>query len=210
MSLAVLTFTLGPLQTNSYLIADEETGQAVLIDPTFESRVILQELQKRQWGLEEIWMTHAHFDHFAGAGMVAQELQPPPVIGLHPADLTLWENDGGAANFGFRIPPAPAPSMNFYHLQQISVGKHQFQVRHTPGHTPGHVVFYNLEHHVVFCGDLIFRQSVGRTDLPEGDHQALIQSIQNQILTLPGETRLLSGHGDETTVAEELRSNPFI
>ena len=112
--------------------------------------------------------------------------------------------------FGMRIATGPEPTNHLEHGQILTLGDRAFEVRHCPGHTPGHVVFYCAAEKVLFSGDVIFWGSIGRTDLPGGDYDALIHSIYSQILTLPNETRLLSGHGGETTVGFERRENPFL
>jgi glyoxylase-like metal-dependent hydrolase (beta-lactamase superfamily II) len=124
--------------------------------------------------------------------------------------MPLWQMKGGAPLFGMDIDPGPQPDTQLEQGQRLSVGEVEFEVRHAPGHTLGHVVFYCPAEAVMFSGDVIFYGSIGRTDLPGGDHQTLIHSIQTQILTLPNNTRLLSGHGPETTVGAERSGNPFL
>lgn len=208
--LEIVTFVLGPVQTNAYLIADPDTGAAVAIDPAWDGGTIFREAQRRGWRIGSIWLTHAHFDHLGGAGQVADLSSPPPPVALHPADYPLWRAQGGAGWFGMHIDPGPEPTIDLAHNQILHLGAYELEVRHTPGHTPGHVVFYCHTAGVVFCGDLIFEGSIGRTDLPGGDYDILISSIQAQILSLPDETRLLSGHGPETTVGAERLENPFL
>jgi hydroxyacylglutathione hydrolase len=208
--LEIVTFILGPVQTNAYLVGDPDTGEAAVIDPAWDGQVILDEAGRRGWRIGNIWLTHAHFDHLGGAAAVADNSSPPPPVALHPGDYMLWRNQGGAPFFGFRIDPGPEPTIDLSHGQILRIGKQRLEARYTPGHTPGHMVFYCKEAGVVFCGDLIFAGSVGRTDLPGGDYETLIESIQVQILTLPDETRLLSGHGPETTVGVERAYNPFL
>lgn len=210
MSLEIVSFTLGPVQTNAYLIADGETGAAAVIDPSWDGDLILAEAQRRGWRVAHLWYTHAHFDHIGGAGAIADALNPLPIVALHPADHDLWKAGGGGPMFGFNIDPGPEPTIDFTQGQTLHLGGNLLEVRHTPGHTPGHVVLYCAAAGVCFCGDLIFSGSVGRTDLPGGSWPQLVESIRAQIYSLPGETRLLSGHGPETTVAEEKASNPFV
>jgi hydroxyacylglutathione hydrolase len=208
--LEIVSFTLGPAQTNAYLVADSATKEAAVIDPAWDGHVILAEAQKRSWRIAHLWYTHAHFDHIGGAGAIADALNPLPLVALHPNDHVLWRAGGGGAIFGFDIDPGPEPTIDFYHGQILRLGSVEFEVRFTPGHTPGHCVLYVSSSSVCFCGDLIFAGSVGRTDLPGGNWEQLIESIRTQVFTMPDETRLLSGHGPETTVAEEKRSNPFV
>jgi glyoxylase-like metal-dependent hydrolase (beta-lactamase superfamily II) len=208
--LTIVTFTLGPVQTNSYLVADAASRVAAVIDPAWDGHVILREAQQHGWRIAHLWYTHAHFDHIGGSGAIADLLNPLPLVALHPLDHPLWQAEGGAAAFGMRIDPGPEPTVDLYHGQILRLGETEFEVRHTPGHTPGHCVFYVAAEKVCFCGDLIFMGSVGRTDLPGGDWAALEKSIREQIYTLPEETRLLSGHGPETTVGEEKQFNPFV
>jgi len=208
--LEIVPFTLGPAMTNAYLVADSTTKEAAVIDPAWDGDVILAEAQKHGWRIAHLWYTHAHFDHIGGAAAIADALNQTPLVALHPADQPLWRAQGGAPLFGFKIDPGPEPTIDLVNGQVLHLGEVAFQVRHTPGHTPGLCSFYVPTESVCFCGDLIFRDSVGRTDLPGGDWGTLLDSIHKQIFTLPDETRLLSGHGLETTVGEEKRSNPFL
>ena len=208
--LEIVSFTLGPAQTNAYLVADSETKEAAVIDPSWDGHIILDAAQKRTWRIAHLWYTHAHFDHIGGAGAIADALNPLPLVALHPNDHVLWRAGGGGTFFGFDIDPGPEPTIDFYHGQILKLGSVEFEIRFTPGHTPGHCILYVSASDTCFCGDLIFSGSVGRTDLPGGDWNTLEKSIREQIFTLPDDTRLLSGHGPETTVGEEKRSNPFV
>jgi glyoxylase-like metal-dependent hydrolase (beta-lactamase superfamily II) len=221
--LEIVSFTLGPAQTNAYLVADPDTKEAAVIDPSWDGHVILQAAQKRGWRIGHLWYTHAHFDHIGGAGAIADALNPLPLVALHPNDHVLWRAGGGGALFGFDIDPGPEPTIDFAHGMKMKLGSNEFEVRFTPGHTPGHCVFYVADtraersdpigersRSVCFCGDLIFSGSVGRTDLPGGNWETLVKSIKEQIFTLPDDTRLLSGHGPITTVGEEKMNNPFV
>ncbi len=208
--LEIVSFVLGPVMTNGYLVADPESGEAVVIDPADEGEKIVAEAQQLGWRIGHIWVTHAHFDHIVGANGVIDNVKPPPPVALHSEDYELWRMQGGAMLFGMRVDPGPEPSVELKHGQLLQLGCNQFEVRHAPGHTRGHVVFYCATEKVVFCGDVIFQGSIGRTDLPGGDYHTLIESIRSQILTLPDDTRLLTGHGPETTVGVERRWNPFL
>jgi len=208
--LEILDFTLGPVETNSYLLADVETGEAVVVDPAWDGERIASAAIQRGWSISQIWLTHAHFDHLGGAAGVARSVNPEPLVALHPADLPLWEMGGGAALFGLSVEAGPRPRLLLEHGQTLWLGHSVLEVRHVPGHTPGHVVLYARDDGVLFCGDVIFAGSIGRTDLPGGNYRQLMESIQSQVLSLPDETRLLSGHGPETTVGEERHFNPFL
>lgn len=208
--LEIVTFVLGPVETNAYLLADRETGDAVVIDPAWDGPVMVEAARQRNWKISQVWITHAHFDHLAGAAEIVRLLAPAPEVALHPDDLLLWRMQGGAALFGMRIETLPEPTLRLQPGQELFVGAHVARVLHTPGHTPGHVTFYFPEIGLAFCGDVIFASSIGRTDLPGGSYSTLLSSIHSQIMTLPDATRLLSGHGPETTVGEERISNPFL
>ena len=208
--LEIVSFTLGPAQTNAYLVADSETREAAVIDPAWDGEIILDAAQKRDWRIGHLWYTHAHFDHIGGAGAIADALNPLPLVALHPNDHVLWRAGGGGAFFGFDIDPGPEPTIDFYQGQILRLGSVEFEVQFTPGHTPGHCILYVGSSRLCFCGDVIFAGSVGRTDLPGSSWEQLEHSIRTRIFTLPDETRLLPGHGPETSVGEEKRSNPFV
>ena len=208
--LEIVSFTLGPAQTNAYLVANSDTKEAVVIDPSWDGHIILEAAKKRGWRIGHMWYTHAHFDHIGGAGAIADALNPLPLVALHPSDHVLWRAGGGGAIFGFDIDPGPEPTIDFYQGQILQLGDVEFEVRFTPGHTLGHCILYVASAGICFCGDLIFAGSVGRTDLPGGDWNQLVESIKAQVFTMPDDTRLLSGHGPETTVGKEKASNPFV
>jgi glyoxylase-like metal-dependent hydrolase (beta-lactamase superfamily II) len=206
----IVSFTLGPVATNAYLVADPETKEAAVIDPAWDGHIILKAAQERGWRIGHLWYTHAHFDHIGGAAAIADSLNPLPLVALHPDDHVLWRAGGGGAVFGFDIDPGPEPTIDFKQGMKLKLGSNEFEVRHTPGHTRGLCVLYVAKEKVCFCGDLIFNGSVGRTDLPGGDWDTLVDSIRTQVFTLPDHTRLLSGHGTETTVGHEKIYNPFV
>jgi hydroxyacylglutathione hydrolase len=208
--LEIAPLMLGKLATNTYLIADSDTHAAAVIDPAGDGQTILAEAKRHYWRIEQIWCTHAHFDHIGGVGELASALRTAPVIALHPADGPLWNLQGGAPLFGHSLPASPAPTLDLAEGMDLHLGQMVFEVRHTPGHTPGHCIYYCAEGGVCFCGDLIFQNSVGRTDLPGGNWDALVKSIRTQVFTLPDETRLLPGHGPETKVGQEKSTNPFV
>ena len=211
MSLEIVKLALGATMTNTYLICETGTNRTVVIDPGWQGARIVEEAKQRNWEISQIWLTHAHFDHIGAAGEVATAYLPILPVAMHPEDKWLWEMQGGAPLFGIEgIDVGPEPSIILAHGQILSLGKLNFEVRHAPGHTPGHVMFLCPEENVLFCGDVIFHSSIGRTDLPRGDFGTLLTSIQEQVFSLPDETRLLNGHGPETTVGYEKENNPFL
>ena len=210
MSLNIKPFILGPIHNNTYLVFDSESRQAVVIDPSYNIEKVIREMIALDLSLAAIWITHGHFDHFAGASQISRSVSPSAQIGLHPDDIPMLRNGGGAYNFGFEIENDFTPEIHFTHGQVLKIGGHAFEVRHTPGHSPGHVVFYGRDDGVAFCGDLIFNRGIGRADLEGGDYAALVNSIRTSIFSLPPSTRLLCGHGPDTTVGEEMEENPFL
>ncbi len=211
MSISVSRYIIGPIQNNCYLVFDPDSKDAVIIDPPIGAKIVLKEVNDKGLKLKAIWITHAHFDHFAGASELVAGVDCPLPVGMHRKDLVLYQNNGGANFFGYQIPPQPEPTLFFEHGELLSVGAYNVEVRLCPGHSSGgQIIYYVPESAIAFVGDVIFHHSVGRTDLPGGDHAALLHSIRTQIMTLPPETQLLSGHGDPTTVAEEAAHNPFL
>ncbi|MFH1636468.1 MAG: MBL fold metallo-hydrolase [Chloroflexota bacterium] len=208
--LKITHLVLSPAFTNAYLIADSDTGEAAVIDPAWDGHLILAEAEKLGWNIRQLWVTHAHFDHIGGVGAIVEGLDPPPRVALHPADLPLWRAQGGAPFFGLRLTPAPDPDVELSPGQVLRLGSYQFEVRHAPGHSLGHVIFYCAAESVLFSGDVIFQSGIGRTDLPGGDFDTLMESIREQVMSLPDETRILSGHGPETSVGQERRENPWV
>jgi len=207
-------WVLGPVATNTYLVGDPATKQAVVIDPAWEGDRIAGEIQKGGWTLIGVWLTHGHFDHFAGLADLVEALSPELpedfYIGMHPKELPLWKVKGGAIMFGISIKKQPRPGHDFQEGQELTVGDLRFIVHHAPGHSPGHVMFHNPQQKILFSGDVIFNQGIGRTDLLGGSYQTLLESIRKWVLTLPEETRIYPGHGPETTVGDEKESNPFL
>lgn len=210
MPLEIVKFTLGPAQTNAYLVAPAGSKEAVSIDPAWDGEIIMDDAKRRGWRITNIWLTHAHFDHFGGCAAVADGSSPPPPVALHPDDYWLWRDNGGAAKYGLDFDPGPEPTIDLAHGQILHVGETQVHVKHAPGHTPGSVMLYVPEEKLMFCGDVIFQMSIGRTDLPRASSDTLMESIRREVLSLPDDTRLLPGHGSETTVGQEREFNPFL
>lgn len=202
----ILAIPNGQFIQNCYLLV-ASGGDAVLVDPGEDWETFLARLREREARLSAIWLTHAHIDHILGVAGVHQATGAP--VWLHPADLPLYRNlPQQGLWFGFRSGPPPEPQHELTHGQRLPLGDASFEVRHTPGHSPGHVCFVGAG--VVLAGDALFAGSIGRTDLPGGDYDTLIRSIRTQLLTLPDDTRVLSGHGPETRIGIERHSNPFL
>jgi hydroxyacylglutathione hydrolase len=175
------------------------------------NRHIAAEAEKRGWRIGQVWVTHAHFDHIGGLSRLADSLNRSNLtVALHNADLFLWKEGGLGGALDYPVNPGPEPAVDLAVARRLSLGGLQFEVRHAPGHTPGLCIFYCEAEGVLFSGDLIFQGGVGRTDLPGGDWETLLDSIRSQVLTLPDETIILPGHGPETTVRDEKAYNPFV
>lgn len=209
MPLSITTYTLGSLENNTYLLTDSDQHAAV-IDPPLGSEKLAEILNERGLKLEYILLTHAHFDHLAGINTLAETCEIPPKVFLHPADLPLWRNRGLAGTFGIDLILPIEPDTVLSSQEVIDFHGHRIEVHHAPGHSPGHVIFYLPQQNCAVCGDVIFKNGIGRTDLPGEDYATLINSIQTRVFTLPAETLLYPGHGPMTTVVDEKYNNPFL
>ncbi len=206
----VRPFTGGGFGENAYLIACAETRRAVVVDPGAAAGQIARVLSEGDLTLDAILLTHAHLDHVEGVHEI-RAVAPEVPIWLHPADYGLYMAlPRQAAMFGLTARPQPAPTHELEHGQRYEFGTCAFDVRHTPGHAPGHVIFVAVDEPVAITGDVVFMGSIGRTDLPGGSLQTLMKSIREEVLTLPDETLLHVGHGPATTVGAERVGNPFL
>ena len=199
---------VGPIQTNCYIVGCEETKEGVVIDPGDEAGRILGEVEKDGLEIKYILNTHAHFDHVMANRALVEATGAP--LALHPFDLPLLRQNGGAMVFGIQVPPSPEPDIKLAEGDRISFGQYTFDVLFTPGHTPGHVSFYEAEVGIIFDGDVLFAGGIGRTDLPGGDYDTLINSINQKLMILPDETTVCSGHGPVTTIGRERADNPWL
>lgn len=204
----LVTLPVGLIQTNCYVVGCPETKLGAVIDPGGHPKRILAEVNRLGLAIKYVLNTHAHFDHTDANGAIVQATGAP--LALHPDDLTLLQASGGAAFFGLRADPSPPPDLELHDGDELRVGTLRFEVLHTPGHTPGHVCFYEADEGVLFDGDVLFYRGIGRADLPGGSHQQLLQTIRDVLFSLPDETKVLSGHGPATTIGDEHRLNPWL
>jgi glyoxylase-like metal-dependent hydrolase (beta-lactamase superfamily II) len=210
------TFTVGPFQENTYLLGDADAGTAIVIDPGGRVGDILRVAEQRGVAIQAIVNTHSHIDHVMGVPELKERSGAP--FWLHAEAMPMLAAVGRqAAMYG--LPPMEAPDVDAFLTagQVISVGEISLTVRFTPGHAPGHVTLVSEALEIdgeaaprAWVGDVIFLDSIGRTDLPGGDYATLMNSIEREVLSLPGDTVLYSGHGPATTVAHERQFNPFV
>ena len=200
------SITVGAFQENCYLVVDEETRRAVLIDPGAESERIIEMVRRSGAMLDGIWLTHGHIDHIGG--IVGVRRQWPVPVALHPLDRPLYDRgEMQAAYYGIVFEQPPEPDEELRDDAVLTVGEVSFRAIHTPGHSPGHVIF----HHdgVALGGDLLFAGSIGRTDLPLSDPVRMEESLE-RICLLEDETVVYPGHGPATSIGAERASNPFL
>ena len=202
----VRTITVGAFQENSYLVVDEDSQRAVIVDPGGEPQKLIGEIERSKATLDAIWITHAHVDHVGAIASVKERWNVP--VYLHPADRRLYEAAGRQAEvYGVPFEEPPEPDQEFADGQRLKLGNAEMSVMHAPGHSPGHVVIHG--NGIALVGDCLFAGSIGRTDLPMSNPQQLSESLK-KIASLPPETVVYPGHGPDTTIGEERVSNPFL
>jgi hydroxyacylglutathione hydrolase len=202
----VQTLTVGAFQENCYLVVDSRSRKAVIVDPGGEGERLVEAVDKSGATLEAVWITHAHVDHVGAIASIKQRWNVP--VYLHPLDRRLYEAAGRQAQvYGVQFEEPPPPDREFADGQQLKVGDVALSVMHAPGHSPGHVVIHGDG--IALVGDCLFAGSIGRTDLPFSDPPQLAASLE-KISALPPETVVYPGHGMDTTIGEERRSNPFL
>lgn len=202
--------TVGLLQENCYVLGCEETAKAVIVDPGDNPRAILDSVRKLGLTVEKIINTHAHFDHVMAVDPIRRVTGAS--FHLHAADLPVLRDTPERVSLWLsaHIDPIGDPDAFLEHGQVIEFGKERLEVRFTPGHAPGHVVFVDHQGGQVFAGDTLFQGSIGRFDLPGADGPTLLRSIREQLLTLPDEYEVHPGHGSSTTIGAEREYNPFV
>jgi hydroxyacylglutathione hydrolase len=196
--------TVSMFATNCYLVACPETREAVIIDPGADGKGIIDRAEKMQLEVKYIINTHGHIDHIGANGKLKEALKVPVL--LNEKDLELYNNPGFGLGLVLRRQPAPDRYISEGDL--IIFGKQTFKVIETPGHTAGGICL--LQGLTLFCGDTLFAGSIGRTDLPGGSHDTLMESIHKKLMPLPEETAVYPGHGPATTIGREAAGNPFI
>lgn len=202
--------TVGLLQENCYILGCETTKAGVIIDPGDNARGILRQVKQMGLTIEKIINTHAHFDHVMAVNGIKAATGAPfylhaadlPVLRDVPARVQLWLDS--------EVDPIDEPDEFLEHGEEIHFGNEVLEVRFTPGHAPGHVVFVHHASEQIFGGDTLFQGSIGRFDLPLADGPTLLRSIREQLLTLPDEYIVYPGHGPATTIGDERRYNPFV
>ena len=208
----ISSLVVTPFAQNCRVVSAEGGQEAVVIDPGGDVDLVLGELVRRSLRCEQIWLTHSHLDHCGGVARL-KELTGAKLYG-HPVERELRARvEDICAMYG--VPPGlmdncPEPEVYLKGGERVSLGSEVFEVLFTPGHSPGHLCFYHRSGGVLLAGDTLFQGSIGRTDLPGGEHGTLMRSIREKILTLPPETKVMSGHGPDTTVGIEAKTNPFI
>lgn len=208
--LKVQEFTLGMFQVHNYLLYDTDTREAVLIDTGKNPEDVLAFLDKNQLDMKLLLYTHTHIDHVEGHHTIREAFPDLPAW-MHTEEQ-FWVDalPMQAEMFGMSVPEPPVITGYVEHGQVFKLTNMTLESRFCPGHTPGGISYYVPEGPFVFTGDTIFAGSIGRTDFPRGDFKTLMTSIETQILTLPDDTLIYSGHGPVTTVGEERQNNPFV
>ncbi|MGQ9850022.1 MAG: MBL fold metallo-hydrolase [Aggregatilineaceae bacterium] len=210
MAIEILKLTLGPLQTNCYILGDPLSGAAIVIDPSDSASLIHQTATGRGWTVQLILATHAHFDHVLASAELKALTGAP--FRLHARDLPLLRDMPLRVRqwLGMEVPPAAEPDSFVSEGETIVAGAIALEVLFTPGHAPGHVSYVLRSERTVFSGDCLFYGSIGRTDLPGADHATLMRSIADKLLPLGDDFIVAPGHMRNTTIGYERQHNPFL
>ncbi len=211
--MVIETRSVPPFQKNGYIVACETTGEAIVIDPGDEVHALLEIIDSRSFAVQSILLTHAHIDHVTGVGPARKALDVP--VYLHRDDQFLYDAAPQQALF-FGVQCGELPPIDHYYSPdtQLSFGEYEVSVHHTPGHCPGGVCLAvgrrGMKKEDLFVGDTLFAGSIGRTDLPGGDYATLLRSITQVLFPFGDDARVHSGHGPQTTIGAERRTNPFL
>jgi glyoxylase-like metal-dependent hydrolase (beta-lactamase superfamily II) len=200
---------VGPLACNCSIFGDEQTREAMVIDPGDQIEDVLEVLSRRGLKVKAIVITHAHIDHIGGAAKLKQATGAPVYMNQNDAELQAML-PVQAAWLGMRNPENVEIDVAVKDGDSLLVGVAEFHVMHTPGHTPGSISLYAPAENKLVAGDTLFRGGIGRTDLPGGDGRRILRSIHDKLLPLPEETIVVPGHGANTTIGREKRMNPFL
>jgi len=208
--LQVHKFTFGPFQENTYLLFTKD-GKCAIIDPgcyeKSEEDILRKTIDEKGLNPTILLNTHCHIDHVFGNEFVHRTYGLKPMI--HPKEeIVLAAVPRVAEMYGLNYTTSPHPS--FFEGEEISLGDEKLKILFVPGHSPGHVAFYSEAHHILLSGDVLFEQSIGRTDLPGGSMDLLMRSIEEELIPLPEETKVYAGHMEDTTIGKEKRLNPFL
>jgi hydroxyacylglutathione hydrolase len=206
------SFCFNPFQENTYLVYDDKKN-AFVIDPgnstTGENTEIDEFIKSHKLNLQRLILTHAHIDHVLGNKFIFDQYGLSPEV--HEADLFFINRmKESAAMYGIPCDLSPPPMRFLTENDILTLGEYKFQSIHTPGHSPGSLSFYNKENKLLISGDVLFNGSIGRSDLPMGNHETLIRSITDKLMVLPDDTKVYCGHGPSTTIGQERKSNPFL
>ena len=208
--LQICTVPVTDWQQNCSIVFDDQTKNGVVVDPGGDLDRIAEAVTELEVKVQAIWLTHGHLDH-AGSAEAAKEKFAVQIIGPHADDKILLDNiEMAAAKYNATGFFNATPDRWLNHGDKLSVDENEFEVRHCPGHAPGHVIFINHENKLILMGDVLFQGSIGRTDLPGGSHQQLLESIRDQVLTLDDDYHFLCGHSAPSTIGHERKTNPLI
>ncbi|MBA3663376.1 MAG: MBL fold metallo-hydrolase [Bacteroidetes bacterium] len=204
-------FCFNPFQQNTYLVYDDK-GEAFIIDPgnytAEENKILVDFLEEKKLTLRRLLLTHAHIDHVLGNKFIFDTFGLEPE--MHKDDLFFIEHMTQSGEvYGVPCEQSPEPKAFINEGDKIILGKYALECFHTPGHSPGSISFYNAENKILISGDVLFSGSIGRTDLPKGDHETLLKSVREKLFVLPDHVKVYSGHGPSTTIGHEKKTNPF-